>query len=419
MKTSITKTKYSGVSKLKSGLFQVQISLGTDSVTGKRNRLKTTTNDDGKPFESATEAYHYLTIVKAKYFKTGAYTASKMTFECFFNDEYVPWYKITVRPQTFESRKPILKGIKKYFGKKMLKDITIKDVNDYQIWIKNKGFSQSYASQYFSNFKRILQHAVQLGYLVSNPANKVKALPKGRANVDFWTKAEFEKVLSVICINDFYEHLMYVMIVLYFTTGLRVNEATALSWEDVDFKKKTLHVWKNIVPQGKRKNWKPTHEMKTENAERTISLDDATLGVLRKWHKRQHKAGVDRYILTYDGLPLGKYTISRNLKKYAKLAGVHPIQAKGLRHSHASYLIHEFNIDILKLSRRLGHSSAEITLRHYGHLYPNPDQDIAQKMSSDFSFTSAKETKSKFKGNQSVKMAAVPRLSPSQTNLCQ
>ncbi|MFD1670946.1 tyrosine-type recombinase/integrase [Agrilactobacillus yilanensis] len=109
---------------------------------------------------------------------------------------------------------------------------------------------------------------------------------------------------------------------------------------------------------------------------------------------------------------MAKYTISRNLKKYAALAGVHPIQAKGLRHSHASYLIHEFNIDILKLSRRLGHSSGEITLRHYGHLYPNPDQDIARKMGTDFNFTSAKETKRKFNGNQSVKMDAVPRLSP-------
>lgn len=191
-----------------------------------------------------------------------------------------------------------------------------------------------------------------------------------------------------------------------------LNEATELFWEDVDFKKKTLRVWKNIVPMGKREEWKPTHEMKTKNAERTISLDNETLSVLKKWHELQHKAGVDSYILTYDGLPMAKYTISRNLKKYAEPAGVHSIQAEGLRHRHASYLIHEFNIDILKLSRRLGHSSGEITLRHYGHLYPNPDQDIAQEMGDDFNFTSAKETSRKFNGNQLVKMHAVPQLSP-------
>lgn len=406
-----TKTKYSGITKLDSGLFQVQISLGTDPVTGKRNRLKTTTNDTGKPFESAVEANRYATIAKAKYFKTGAYSASKMTFEQFFDEEYLPWYKTTVKAQTFESRVPMLNAIKSYFGKRKLKDIDVKMVNDFQIWVKNKDFAQSYSSQFFSNFKRILQHAVQLGYLVGNPANKVKALPKGRAVVDFWTKKEFEKVLSVICLDDFYEHLMYVMIVLYFATGARVNEATALSWEDIDFNKKTLHIWKNIIPTGKRENWKPTHEMKTKNAERTISLDNETLKVLKAWHIRQHEAGVDRYVLTYDGLPMSKCTINRNLKKYAELAGVHPIQPKGLRHSHASHLI-QMGTDILKLSRRLGHSSGEITLRHYGHLYPNPDQDVAKKMGEDFNFTSAKETKRKFNGNQSVKMNVVPRLSP-------
>ncbi|MCC7668265.1 MAG: hypothetical protein ABF709_02175 [Leuconostoc pseudomesenteroides] len=63
MTTKTTKTKYSGVTKLESGLFQIQVSLGTDPVTGKRNRLKTTTDDAGKQFESAAEANRYITIV--------------------------------------------------------------------------------------------------------------------------------------------------------------------------------------------------------------------------------------------------------------------------------------------------------------------------------------------------------------------
>ncbi|MCC7668264.1 hypothetical protein C0V80_01405 [Leuconostoc pseudomesenteroides] len=45
----------------------------------------------------------------------------------------MPWYKTTVRLQTFESHTPIIGGIKRYFGKRKLKDITVKNVNDYQI----------------------------------------------------------------------------------------------------------------------------------------------------------------------------------------------------------------------------------------------------------------------------------------------
>lgn len=42
-----------------------------------------------------------------------------------------------------------------------------------------------------------------------------------------------------------------------------------------------------------------------------------------------------------------KSKIARIIERYSRLAGVHRIQAKGLRHSHASYLINEFNVDIL------------------------------------------------------------------------
>lgn len=112
---------------------------------------------------------------------------------------------------------------------------------------------------------------------------------------------------------------MYVTLIVYFTTGARVNEGTALMWDDVNFSKKTLHINKNIVPKGKRSELKPTNELKAENANRIISLYDETIKVLKKWKKRQRKYGLDNYILTYDGLPLIKSTIGRNIRSLRKL----------------------------------------------------------------------------------------------------
>ncbi|RSK00716.1 Phage integrase family protein [Streptococcus gordonii] len=75
-----------------------------------------------------------------------------------------------------------------------------------------------------------------------------------------------------------------------------------------------------------------------------------------------------------------KSTISRIIKRYAKLAHVKPIQAKGLRHSHASFLINELNVSVLILSKCLGHSSPEITLKHYSHLWDGADEVITNEM---------------------------------------
>jgi len=55
-----------------------------------------------------------------------------------------------------------------------------------------------------------------------------------------------------------------------------------------------------------------------------------------------------------------------------------------LRHTHVSQLI-AAGMDILTISRRLGHASAAITLRVYGHLMPNTDAKAAEIMEAAFS----------------------------------
>jgi len=57
-------------------------------------------------------------------------------------------------------------------------------------------------------------------------------------------------------------------------------------------------------------------------------------------------------MFSYDDRPSGKSKVARIIKRHAKLAGVKAIQAKGLRHSHASFLINEYNINPLIISFR-------------------------------------------------------------------
>ncbi|MNW64879.1 hypothetical protein D3C74_432070 [compost metagenome] len=82
---------------------------------------------------------------------------------------------------------------------------------------------------------------------------------------------------------------------------------------------------------------------------------------------------------------------------------MHRIQAKGLRHSHASYLINEFNVSVLILSKRMGHSSPEITLKHYSHMWSGIDESIAQEMTGNIQISTASKTNINFNGNKAIK----------------
>ncbi len=54
------------------------------------------------------------------------------------------------------------------------------------------------------------------------------------------------------------------------------------------------------------------------------------------------------------------------------------------RHTHAGQLI-RLNFDVLTISRRLGHSSASITLDTYGHLFKGSDERAAERIDDAFS----------------------------------
>jgi integrase len=55
----------------------------------------------------------------------------------------------------------------------------------------------------------------------------------------------------------------------------------------------------------------------------------------------------------------------------------------GLRHTHASQLI-AAGMDVLTISRRLGHANPTITLGVYGHLFSNTDARAAEIMEASF-----------------------------------
>ena len=103
----------------------------------------------------------------------------------------------------------------------MLRDITVQDVQHFRTWLLSKkgaNYSQSYVSLAYVTFKRTLELAVNMQYLNMNVATKVKAIPKGKSVIEYWTRRDFEKVISTICIDEYYEHLCFIMLCTYFNT---------------------------------------------------------------------------------------------------------------------------------------------------------------------------------------------------------
>ena len=128
---------------------------------------------------------------------------------------------------------------------------------------------------------------------------------------------------------------------------------------------------------------------KTRHSRRTITLPASTVSELRAHWKAQQEQrlalGLGRALEDalvfgrWDGSPRRPTVLAKDWATAMRKAGVRAT-FHSLRHTHASTLIAS-GLDMLTISRRLGHGSASITLNVYGHLMKTDDRsaDIMEK----------------------------------------
>lgn len=397
------KKRYANVYQDSKGKFFYQVFLGRDEH-GKQKFKKGRKDSKGNPFSSARAAYIEAVKIKNNYLESSGKVIYRMTYKTFMEKKYIPKYKGDVEESTFQSHSKAFDYAIDRFGDKLLEDITVLDCDEYRTWLLTEsGYSKSYCSMVYISFSQSLEYAVSVGILDINVSMKTKSIPKGKVVVAYWNKKQFEKVISQFYIDDYHEYFCFMMIWLYFMTGVRVGEALALKWSDIDLKNAKVRIHHTLEYRNKQ-DYTIKPYTKTASGKRVISLDSDTLNFLRNWKKIQREHGVRTFVISYDDTPTSRSTVNKIVKRYARLAEIPEIEAKGLRHSHVSYLINEFNADVLTVSRRLGHSGPDITLKHYSHLWNRNDDGLTKLMTGNIKVKFSYKKHASFNGNQAFKI---------------
>lgn len=107
---------------------------------------------------------------------------------------------------------------------------------------------------------------------------------------------------------------------------------------------------------------------KTETSNRKILLPDVITNQLAIYIQYKQSNGIPSQFFFGGDRPIAQRTYQRYFEKFTIEAGLKKIRIHDLRHSHASMLIH-LNVPITVISKRLGHSSIEMTLKKYAHCY--------------------------------------------------
>ena len=170
---------------------------------------------------------------------------------------------------------------------------------------------------------------------------------------------------------------------LLIATGARHGEIMGLKWDKVLWDSSQLYLCENRVYTPRSGAVSTT--LKTGES-RYISISSSVIELLRRWQTEQAEffkfMGVipSGYVMTAeDGQPMHPDSPTDWLTKFAKRHNLPPIHPHKFRHTQASLLISE-GVDILTVSKRLGHAKVSTTLDIYSHVLAKSDKKASSTL---------------------------------------
>ena len=154
-------------------------------------------------------------------------------------------------------------------------------------------------------------------------------------------------------------------------TGIRIGELLALTPKDIDILKKTISITKSYQRLDGRDIITPP---KTPKSIRIIAIPEFLAADLQDYINGLYEPQEEERLFK-----VTKHYFEKEIKRGIRASGIKKIRIHDLRHSHCALLI-EMGSAPLEIAERLGHERVETTMNTYGHLYPNKQRQLSNKL---------------------------------------
>ncbi len=244
------------------------------------------------------------------------------------------------------------------------------------------GLSAKSINEYHRFISSVFSQAVVDGVVHYNPAERAITPKIPRKEAEAFSIGEVQKIIKVL---EDEPTKWQVVAHLLIGTGARRGEILGLRWSDIDFKNNTLHLCNNLLYTPDKGVYADT--LKTD-ASHYITVSNEIMALLRKHRTEQttamlqlgSKCEYSGYVITqWNGKPMHPDSVTTYFRKLSKKHNVH-INPHKFRHTQASILINE-GVDIVTVSKRLGHAKVSTTTDFYAHLMNKADEAASRTVS--------------------------------------
>ena len=255
-----------------------------------------------------------------------------------------------------------------YFGDKYR--VEESDVQDFVFKKLDEGLSQKTIKDILIVLKMILNFAVKQKFIERFVIDIKFPSQQENGQLEVLNRTNQRKIMEYVENNFTFKNLG---IFICLSTGMRIGEVCALTWDDVDVNNGVIRVRKTIqriyiLDEGARYTELLIDTPKTKNSIRDIPMTSDLLRMLKPLKKIVNG---EYFVLTNESRPTEPRTYRNYYKRLMKRLGIPELKFHGLRHSFATRCI-EGKCDYKTVSVILGHSNISTTLNLYVH--PNLEQ---------------------------------------------
>jgi integrase len=344
----------------------------TDPITGR---------EKSRHFARKLEAERFATDVEARK-ATGEYVdprAGRIRF-----DEVATRWLATVshlKPNTVAGYESILTAhLLPAFASAPVASIDTTTVKSFTSKMFADGKSYQTVRNALNVLRAVLATAVESRLLATNPAAGLR-LDRARAKRARQARREERVFLSAAQVDELAEAMpepFGIVVTFAAYTGVRAGELAALRVADVDLERARLHVRRSVAEvHGQLVEGDP----KSGEA-RTLSLPRFLVSELRGHFVATGYRDHEFLFPAERGGQLRQSNFYRRMFKPAVEATSHvpdALRFHDLRHTCAAMLIAE-GAHPKAIQQRLGHSSIEVTMDTYGHLYESAEDALADAL---------------------------------------
>lgn len=264
--------------------------------------------------------------------------------------------------------------------RKQLKDVKINDVQMLINELEVKGYADTTVKKAQNLLSASFDIAIKEGYMKRNVALDAvrNGLEVEKKPILF--KEDFITFIVKALEVDEYGASIYpygAAHVFQLMTGMRSGEILSLTWDDVDWDKKTVSI-SHSVARVKNFDAKDASDAKTrifisgaksESSVRTIPLNNSAISALRVLYLRSKVIynPFNLVVPTSKGFYLNPSKYNNALKVILKAAHLSNMSSHSLRHSCISFLVNDEGCDIANVASLAGHSDIRVTLRYANH----------------------------------------------------